>query len=206
MILDFNELIKRYNINIKGIIHIGAFHGEEKIIYNNLGVNNVIWIEANPNYEEIIRNNVGDDIIIISGVGNETSLTQFNIANNGQSSSFLELGTHLDEHPNIYYSEKIDVEIKKMSDIVNEYNIDLNQYNVISIDTQGFELEVMKGFDKLINKIDCIYTEINEKELYKGCPLVSDIDSYLNTYGFIRVSTNITEHGWGDAFYIKEKK
>jgi len=55
--LDYNNFIKEHGINVKGLIHIGAFYGQEKNVYNNLGIHNVVWIEANPDYEEIIKNN-----------------------------------------------------------------------------------------------------------------------------------------------------
>jgi FkbM family methyltransferase len=205
MILDYNNIVNNNGIEIKGIIHIGAFYGQEKTTYNNLNVNNVIWIEANPNYKEIIKNNVGEDLIIISGVGNKNEILDFNIANNGQSSSFLEFGTHLDEHPGINFTDKIKVPVKRMSDIVNEYSINIDDFNFLNIDIQGYELEALKGFDNLIHKFDYIYSEVNEKELYKGCPLINEIDDYLKTFGFQRVITNITGHGWGDALYIKNK-
>jgi FkbM family methyltransferase len=203
MILNYNEIINDSNVNVKGVIHIGAFYGQEKNTYNNLNFDKVIWIDANPNYENIIRENVGDDIIIISGIGNINGTLTFNIANNGQSSSFLEFGTHLDEHPGINFTEKIEVPIKRMVDVINEYNINIDEYNFLNVDIQGYELEAFKGFDNQLNNFDFIYCEVNEKELYKGCPLIDDIDEYLNTYNFKRVLTNMTEHGWGDAFYIK---
>jgi FkbM family methyltransferase len=202
--LDYSNLIKEHGINVKGLIHIGAFYGQEKNVYNNLGINNVVWIEANPNYKEIIKNNVGDDLVIISGVGNKNEILEFNIANNGQSSSFLEFGTHLDEHPNINFTNKIKIESKRMSSIIEEYNLNINEYNFLNIDVQGYELEVLKGFDDLLINFDYISSEVNEKELYKDCPLISEIDDYLNKFGFIRVATNMTSHGWGDAFYIKK--
>ena len=201
--LNYQEIIKNSNTDIRGVIHIGAFYGEEKNGYTNLGAKNVIWIEANPNYENIIRGNVGDDKIIITGVGNVNNTLSFNIANNGQSSSFLEFGTHLEEHPGIYFSEKIDVPVKRMVDIINENNININDYNLLNLDIQGYELEAFKGFDDLLNNFDFIYCEVNEKELYIGCPLINDVDEYLATFNFKRVLTYITEQGWGDAFYIK---
>jgi FkbM family methyltransferase len=203
MILNYNELINNSNVKVKGVIHIGAFYGQEKNIYNNLNINKVIWIEANPNYEEIIRANVGDDKIIITGVGNINDVLSFNVSNNGQSSSFLEFGTHLDEHPGINFIEKINVPVKKMIDIVKDYDIEINDYNFLNVDIQGYELEAFKGFEHLLNNFDFIYCEVNEKELYKDCPLINDIDEYLNSFNFKRVLTNMTSHGWGDAFYVK---
>ena len=203
MILNYKEIINNSNVKVKGVIHIGAFYGQEKNTYNNLNIENVIWIDANPNYENIIRDNVGDDTIIITGIGNVNDILTFNVANNGQSSSFLEFGTHLEEHPGINFTEKINVPVKRMVDVINEYNISINDYNFLNIDIQGYELEAFKGFDNQLYNFDFIYCEVNVKELYIGCPLIEDIDNYLEKFNFKRVLTDITGHGWGDAFYIK---
>ena len=42
MILNYNEIINNSNIDVKGVIHIGAFYGQEKNTYTNLNINNVI--------------------------------------------------------------------------------------------------------------------------------------------------------------------
>jgi hypothetical protein len=90
-----------------------------------------------------------------------------------------------------------------MFDIIKEYKINTSIYNFLSIDVQGYELEVMKGFDDLIKNFDFIYTEVNEKHLYKNCPLIFDLDNYLLKFGFERINTYMTHHGWGDAIYKK---
>ena len=204
MILNYTDIVNNLNLKINGVIHIGAFFGQEKIIYDNLNINNIIWIEANPNYEEIIKNNVGDDMVIIVGVGNVNDTMTFNIANNGQSSSFLEFGTHKNEHPGINFIGKIDIPVKRMVNIIEENKIDITKYNFLNIDIQGYELEALKGFDNLLNNFDYIYSEVNVNELYEKCSLINDIDEYLEKFNFERTHTNITSHGWGDAFYIKK--
>ena len=43
MLLDLEMLVKKYNMDIKGVIHIGAHFGEENNVYNNLNLKNRIW-------------------------------------------------------------------------------------------------------------------------------------------------------------------
>jgi len=58
-----------------------------------------------------------------------------------------------------------------------------------------------------IKHFDYIYTEVNTEYVYKECALITEIDDYLNQYGFRRVATKMAGNcGWGDAFYIKIKK
>jgi len=199
------NLNKYFTIPISGCIHIGAHYAEEKKWYTENNINNVIWIEANPTYYNIIKNNVGNDLIIISGVGSENKKESFNISNNGQSSSLLELGSHKIHHPDVFYTNKIDIEIKRMEELYSEYKLSPTEYNFLNMDIQGYELEALKGFGGLLNNFDYIYSEINTEEIYVGCSLVTDIDLFLKKFNFIRVETKITNWGWGDDFYIKNR-
>ena len=87
-----------------------------------------------------------------------------------------------------------------MLDDLNISNIDL-----INIDTQGYELEVLKGAKNALHQIKYILIEVNKDELYEGCPHVKDLDRFLNKYSFIRTDTLFWSDtfSWGDAFYIK---
>ena len=190
---------------IRGCIHIGAHHGEEKKLYTENGINDIIWIEANPEYEQIIKEKTNnEDLVIIRGVGNKKRTVSFNISNNGQSSSILELGLHKIMHPDVYYVNSIEINEDRMVNIINEYKININNYNFLNLDIQGYELEAIKGFDDLILKFDYIYTEVNSSDLYKDCALITDIDDYLQNYGFVRVETLMTPYQWGDALYVKK--
>ena len=61
----------------------------------------------------------------------------------------------------------------------------------------------LQGATKSLPYAKVLYLEVNEKELYKNCGLIQDIDAFLATYNFKRVLTSMTRHGWGDALYIK---
>jgi hypothetical protein len=62
----------------------------------------------------------------------------------------------------------------------------------------------LKGATQSIKYANAIYLEVNEKELYKKCSLIHEIDAFLSNYKFKRVLTEMTPHGWGDALYILE--
>ena len=58
--------------------------------------------------------------------------------------------------------------------------------------------------EEYLNKIDYIYTEVNSDYVYENCSIVTEIDDYLNKFGFIRVETAWWfDYKWGDAFYIR---
>jgi hypothetical protein len=91
-----------------------------------------------------------------------------------------------------------------MDKLLSKYNIDITKYNFLNIDTQGNELEVLKGLGNILLNIDYIYTEINIKNLYKNIALLDEIDIFLNKFRFKRVDTSIHEEvGWGQGFYCR---
>ena len=49
MLLDLKNLIKKYDINIRGVIHIGAHFGQEFKTYENLNIKNIMFFEPLPN-------------------------------------------------------------------------------------------------------------------------------------------------------------
>ena len=126
----------------------------------------------------------------------------FNVSNNIQSSSVLEFGTHSQEHPWVFYTHKIDKKTITIDTFFERNNIDASKYNFWNFDIQGAELMALKGAINSIQYAKAIYLEVNEKELYKNCGLINEIDDFLLKYNFKRVLTNITHHGWGDALYI----
>jgi len=54
-----------------------------------------------------------------------------------------------------------------------------------------------------LHKINYAYLEVNRDELYKGCARVDEIDSYLSGYGLHRREMEMTNFGWGDAYYSR---
>lgn len=207
MLIGFEEIHKillENKINITGSFHIGAHDCEELGFYDNLGINkeNIIWIDAIPSkvleatkrgipnvYNAVITDKNDEDIV-------------FNISNNGQSSSVLEFGTHSQEHPWVVYVDKINVKSITIDTFFERNNIDASKLNFWNFDIQGAELIALKGATESIKYAKAIYLEVNEKELYKNCGLISDIDTFLSQYNFKRVLTNMTCHGWGDALYV----
>ncbi len=202
MLIDLEFLYNKYRLNIKGVIHIGAHELEEKGIYNKLNIHDIIWIEGNQNIVDRFKGK-GDKIYceIISDRDNDEK--EFIVTNNYQSSSILELETHKIEHPHIHEIQRYKVHTKTMDTFVKENSIDMSRYNFLNIDIQGAEYLALKGFENNLKYIDYLYLEVNERELYKNCILLPDLDKYLLERGFKRVELDMTRHGWGDGFYMR---
>ena len=202
---EVNNILLSKNININGCLHIGAHECEEIHFYSQLGLKleNIVWIDALP-LKVIEATNRGIPNVynaVITDKDDEE--IEFNISNNSQSSSVLEFGTHLNEYPGIVYIDKITQKSITIDTFFERNNIDASKYEFWNFDIQGVELMALKGSTNSIKYAKAIYLEVNETELYKNGCLVTEIDTFLLQYNFKRVCTNMTQHGWGDALYIK---
>lgn len=204
MLIPFDEIVTKYGLP-KGIIHIGAHLAEERISYKKFNIENLIWIEANAEiFERIQHFNSEKELVLNYAVSDfDNEISQFNITNNGESSSLLDLELHINHHPHIHVIKQISIITKRMDSIIPDYDIDISKFNFLNIDVQGAELKVLKGFGELLNNIEYIYTEINSNYLYKNCALIEELDYYLASFNFKRKETKMTQFEWGDALYVR---
>lgn len=208
MLMPFGEIVNKYNIKPTGILHIGASHGEEFEAYTAAGIERMIWIEAIPEVFEKLRAKLAPfpmAVPINACISDqEGKQVDFHITNNaGQSSSMLGLNLHREVHPDVHVVKTIQCITETMDGIISRKGFDLTYYDFLNIDLQGAELLALKGMKDHLHKIKYAYIEVNEKELYTGCPLIADIDAYMQTFGFYRADIKMTDCGWGDALYKK---
>jgi len=218
MLINFTVLKKKYKMNIKGIIHVGAHYGEEFQEYLKNKIKIIHGFEPVKKNYEILSKNIktlkGKIKIYPYALGNKNqNKKKIFLSNNNdaQSSSFLKPLLHLIQHPEITFNESEIVKLKRLD------FFKIKNSNFMSIDVQGYELEVLKGAKKTLEVIDYLYCEVNTAETYKNNPLIEDIDNYLKKYNFFRVETFFSYYknffllpkkklSWGDALYIKNFK
>jgi len=200
MLLDLRKLKNKYNMNISGVIHIGAHHGEEYDLYNSLNIQKIFFFEPLQNNYEVLISKVPEDICFKTALGSSECVVEMFVeeANGGQSSSVLEPELHLIQYPHIVFNKKEKVKMKTL----DSFNFS-KDYNMINIDVQGYELEVFKGATHTLNNIDYIIAEVNRADVYKNCCRVQELDEFLSNYGFCRIETSWDGVTWGDALYAK---
>ena len=57
--------------------------------------------------------------------------------------------------------------------------------HALKLDTQGFELRVLQGAEKALEKCQLILIEVEFNPLYEGQPLFGDVDKFLRDRGFV---------------------
>lgn len=202
MLIPFEKIYNKYNIKLKGILHVGAHECEEINCYEKyISRDKILWIEAIPSKVNICKEKYPNILIEKAIVSDVIETVKFNISNNYQSSSFLEFGLHSFYHPHINYIDSFEDETKLLKNILPNYEI---EFNFLNIDIQGVELKALKGMENFLPNVDYIYTEVNSDYVYKDCALIDQLDEYLSKFGLFRVETEWTNCKWGDAFYIRK--
>lgn len=204
MMLEWDWIVETYLAGIvKGIIHVGAHFAEEAEGYGNEGIP-VWWIEADPSLleyiEEVIKPYPEQRLIHALVTDKNRGKRQFNVSNNdGMSSSVLEFGTHAKAHPDTVFVEQLSLPQRTLDSLVAQYEIEAN---MLVMDIQGAEGLALAGAKNLLPSLDFVMSEVNVKEVYKGCARLKDLDGVLA--GFERVEIVLTAHGWGDALWARD--
>jgi FkbM family methyltransferase len=204
MVFDFKKINQEYPV--KGVIHVGAFAGEELNQYRTLGLSNTVMFEPQEDLYNLIKSRcIFNEKIHNVALGSESCTKEMYISFReggvsqgcGASSSLLKPKKHLEEHPEVTFPETRMVEVRTLDEYYDP------QYNFLNIDVQGYELEVLKGATRTIENIDAMILEVNRAEVYEGCPLIEDIDDFLEDVGFVRIAEIWQSKSWGDALYAR---
>jgi FkbM family methyltransferase len=204
MLLNFKNVVEKYNMSINGVLHIGAHYGQEHHLYESINIPNITYFEPLKKTFEVLKQNVGAKAILHNiALGNENKNIEMFVetVNRGMSSSILEPSLHLQQYPQIVFTDKENVVMKKLDDVIDNSN---KEYNFINIDVQGYELEVFKGGVKTLENIDYIISEVNRAEVYKNCVHVDELSEFLEKFNFELVEVSWAGGTWGDALYVKK--
>lgn len=79
--------------------------------------------------------------------------------------------------------QKVDVQVKKWDDIISDYAPDGARL-FLKMDTQGYDLEVCKGFEGHLGQVLAMQTELSVQPLYEQQPSYLEALEYLQSRGF----------------------
>ena len=184
------------------IIDIGAHKGETiKLFLKNFNINKILAFEANPTISKKLKKKIKNCKyfnkvnLIECGVGekedtkdliifNETSSSTFNSINKDtkyykRKENFL---TFFEFNKNVL-ENKLQIKIYPLS-YFKEVD-DFNKIDILKIDTEGYELNILKGLSHdHFKKIKYIYFEHHYDLMIKKNYTYCDIKNFLNKNNF----------------------
>lgn len=157
-------------------------------------------------FEKALSNKFPSNVQIENAaIGNEKTILQFNEYSWSAMNSFLTRAFGQAKIIDTY-----DVNVETLDSFCKENSIE--KINLLKSDTEGFELNVLKGAEELLNsnKIQFILIEMFFIEHFKGQAEVGELFSFLKSKNFTLVKFydfDITKDGMisrGDALFINQ--
>ncbi len=159
-----------------------------------------------PYFQKLESNLIGvPGQVALEGLVTDCNNVEYNfhLANNdGASSSILELNLHQDIWPNVSFENTIKLYSKTLPSLLSLNQINVSEYDMLIIDTQGSELLVLKGAEPILHHFDYIQTEVPDFEAYKDCCQLEDVRLFLSTKGFKEIFRHkFATHPGGGNYY-----
>lgn len=194
--VKIGEFVRRYNVDITGVIHVGVNYGYELIWYERMGIKNILGFDPIKEQIEQARLLCPNALLFVCALGNCNDTLPFDrVAGDGQGSSFMEL-VKPDECRIVLESNHVNV--MRFDKIVG---ICIHDYNCLVIDVEGMELQVLMGFGVNLDAIDMINIELAEVPVYQGQTAARDVVDYLARRGFKQI-TPIDGHN--DVLFVHD--
>ncbi len=190
------EEIKDMGINPNAILDIGAhtgqFHSWSKRVWPDVGV---FMIEANPLHESALDRLAmmnGDKYLITALGDKEREVTFYTRSDkpHTEGNSYYKEFNYWDI-PQLVHESK--VTLRMLDDIFEDDAV----FDIIKLDTQGSELDILKGGENLVSRAKIIVLEVSFIEHNIGAPTTEETIRYMSSIGFEK-KMSIGEHYDGE--------
>jgi FkbM family methyltransferase len=165
---------------VETIIDVGVAYGTPDL-YSYFPDAELILVEGNPQFhshlqDEVLRHRKGR--LVKFAVGSTSGSGQLRL--NGPGSTFLDASKMTGIHNTKF--ETVEVPIRRLDQLLSSN--ELTRPTLLKIDTEGFELEVLKGSEALLSKIDYIVAEVSLVKRFQKSYQTSEILNWLQERGF----------------------
>ena len=196
------EEVRDMGINPNTILDIGAhtgqFHSWAKRVWPDVGV---FMIEANPLHESHLDKlaMMNGDKYLIAALGDEEREVTFYTRSD---KPHTEGNSYYKEHnywdiPQLVQETK--VTLQKLDNLFEDNAV----FDIIKVDTQGSEIDILKGGKDLVSKAQAIILEVSFIEYNEGAPTAEETIDYMNEIGF-EEKMSIGEHYDGETIVQKD--
>ena len=119
-----------------------------------------------------------------AALGSSRGQIEINIAGNSVSSSILPMTqTHQDAAPQSKYLNKQLVDMRTLDELA-PILIPPTGAILLKVDTQGYEMEVLKGATSILRRTVALQLELSLTPLYEGAPTLLEMVSFVKDQGY----------------------
>jgi hypothetical protein len=213
--LSFDEIYKKYiKINPVIIIDVGANKGQSIKRFNLLFDNLIIhsFEPVTECFDQMVKDFPDKNFIKNNyALSDNNTKKNFFINKNSETSSFYRINKNYDHTHENKIKNITKVKTVTLDTYINFNRI--NKINILKIDTQGHEINVLKGAKKSLKKnmINYIEVEIMLYDYYINKIKLYEIDHIMNKNNFELVDiqghsySKKNQINWFDMLYINKK-
>jgi hypothetical protein len=185
------DVLARCGVEPRGVLHIGAHHGEEVPLYQGLGLSPIVLVEPQLQACAVIRELYGSAVRLIQGV----VLSGGTVATLRTSQRSMASGT----------SPLVPDVVARMSAIpvhqARAIQREVPECNVLVVDTQGTELDVLLSAD--LDALDLVVAETDEAG--RDASLHADVLALMAIAGWRPVERwRHGQHSYSDVAFVRE--
>ena len=175
---------------IDHILDVGAHTGEfgTRVRRDTMFSGQLTSFEPSPSAFAGLNDQAGRDTrwtawnCALGSADGQAEFTEY--GGDGQLNSLRSLGAHANVYqPGISTVRKYPVEVRRLDGMW----VDLEAAGptiLLKTDTQGFDLEVIRGVGQFIERVPVVLMEVAVKPLYEGAPVVHEVMAEMNALGF----------------------
>jgi FkbM family methyltransferase len=85
-------------------------------------------------------------------------------------------------HDNFYPTKIVELPVTSVTNWASRAGV--GRLDFVKLNVQGAELEILRGFGPLLDRVDGMLVEVSFVESYKNRPMFADLDMWLRDHGF----------------------
>lgn len=180
-----------HQLGIRCVLDVGANAGQYRdFLRNRVGFEGEIHsFEPLSSLTELLRQRAKADPawhIHSHALGNENKTLEINVMTRDTFSSFLDPSNaeSMDFAESNTVQRREAVTLKRLDEVIENWRTTDCEAAYLKVDTQGFDLEVLRGATKLLQSLRGLQVELSVLPIYKGTPAYLDMLRQLNEWGF----------------------
>ena len=177
---DYPQLLT----SVHGVLEVGAHRGEHIAAWSQLELKDQCYVEANPTaFAELERTcreaRFGRTLAVAAAVGATSCVRTLHCGASTAHASFLRTHAQAPRSSTEQQTHAVEVPVTTLDELVAAGRIEPRRYNLLFVDTNGTELDVLRGAGELLRHVDIVCVAVFLQPVYEGAPMPQEIQAFL---------------------------
>jgi FkbM family methyltransferase len=168
---------------------VGANRGDfAAAVEAHCGVRRALLVEPQPSLQLDLQKRFRDDRFTVSNcaLSDHAGAQAFDILGADPCSSLLPVqpeSAFVGRQIDVSVKERLEVKLRTLDDLLTEEQW-TGPIDLLKLDTQGTELQVLKGATRTLPAVRVVFVEVSFRSLYEGDALFPEVHEFLSAAGF----------------------